>query len=155
MEQLELGMEKTEYTVKDLEDLAKQIRDQRDIVAEKKAVYSDEQAKLDEIEARAVRILSELKKTSYKSEFGTIVCVDEERVNLPATPEAKDAFIAYLKERGEFERMITFNSNTLNSFYKQEKEMAKSSGDALDLLNFSIPGIDEPKIRQKLQFRRK
>lgn len=147
-------MEK-EYTVADLETLAREIRDRRKDVAEKKAVYTDAYHELEEKEATAIRILGELKKSSYKSEFGTIVRVEKKRVSLPETPEDKEAFIAYLKERGEFERMITFNSNTLNSFYKQEEEVAKESGDPMDALNFSIPGIKEPTIREEIQFRSK
>ena len=76
-------------------------------------------------------------------------------MNLPATPEDKENFFSYLKEKGLFESLITVNSNTLNSFYMREWETVKEHGDPEEAMNFKIPGIQEPKLHEVISFRKK
>ncbi len=147
-------MSQAQYTIEDLERLSREIRDMREKVAELKKPYTDMQDELDAKEALAIGILKELGKKSYQGEAGTITRVESYRVNLPNSPEDKAAFRAFLEERGDFDRLLTYNSNTVNSYYMQEWENAKQSDDPTDALNFKIPGIQEPKIRETIQFRK-
>ena len=140
--------------VQELEDLAEQMKLLREEIDEDKKALSEKTQLLDEIEAKFVAHLKELGKTSYKSEHGTVTRVEKWRVNLPATPEDKQKFLEYIKSKG-LESMLTVNSNSLNSYYMTEWEQAKNSGDPEDALNFSIPGISEPKVHEIISFRRK
>ena len=61
------------------------------------------------------------------------------RKNAPyAKIEDKEALTAFLKERGIFEDMITFNAAKMNSFYKEEMERAKEEMN----LDFKVDGMD-------------
>lgn len=146
-------MEEKQYTVQDMEALAERVRKKREDVAAKKKIYSEECAALDALEREVLAALKSIGKTSYKSEKGTLIKVQKWRVSLPKTPEAWDAFFEHLKSRGEFDNLVTVNSNELNSYYMEEWDNAKKSPDPMDALNFSIPGIDEPKVHETISFR--
>ena len=118
----------SEVTVQTLEDLAEQIAVLREEIAVDKAALSEKNELLEETEQNFLNHLKELGKTSYKSNFGTISKVEKWRVNLPDSPEAKEELQAYLIEKG-LKSMLTVNSNTLNSYYMQEWEIVKESGD--------------------------
>lgn len=142
-------------TVANVEELAKKIQDKRAEKEAKAAELAECNKELVELEQLAVRTLRELGKTSYKSEYGTITRTEKWRVNLPSTPEAREEFFAYLKEKGIFEKMITVNSNSLNAFYMQEWDASKDPNDPMASLDFRIPGIEEPKLYETMSFRKK
>jgi len=144
----------SEVTVQTLEDLAEQIAVLREEIAVDKAALSEKNELLEETEQNFLNHLKELGKTSYKSNVGTISKVEKWRVNLPDSPEAKEELQAYLIERG-LKSMLTVNSNTLNSYYMQEWEIVKESGDPEAAMNFSIPGLKEPKLYETISFRKK
>lgn len=144
----------SEVTVQTLEDLAEQIAVLREEIAVDKAALSEKNELLEETEQNFLNHLKELGKTSYKSNFGTISKVEKWRVNLPDSPEAKEELQAYLIEKG-LKSMLTVNSNTLNSYYMQEWEIVKESGDPEAAMNFSIPGLKEPKLYETISFRKK
>lgn len=144
----------SEVTVQTLEDLAEQIAVLREEIAVDKAALYEKNELLEETEQNFLNHLKELGKTSYKSNVGTISKVEKWRVNLPDSPEAKEELQAYLIERG-LKSMLTVNSNTLNSYYMQEWEIVKESGDPEAAMNFSIPGLKEPKLYETISFRKK
>lgn len=144
----------SEISVQSVEFLIKDIAEKRKDVEALKKTYSDANAELEELERKAIGMLKALGKSSFKGELGTITRVEKWRVNLPATDQDRENFFAYLRERGLFEKMITVNSNSLNSFYMQEWEQVKES-DPMEALNFRIPGISEPKAHETLSFRKK
>lgn len=141
-------------TVEEIENLVKQLADQRALVEELKRPYSEANEKLEEIEQKVAGALVEMGKDGYKSEYGTVSRRTEWRYNLPTTPEDKAAFFQFLREKGVFEQMATVNSNTYNSFCKAEQEAAVER-DPASALSFRIPGVPEPKQRQVLSFRKK
>lgn len=142
-------------TVEELEKIIQDYAVLRAEIEEEKKLMGEKTKALDELEGKIMATLKEIGKTSYKSEHGTISRVEKWRVNLPASPEEKEAFSNFLREKGIFEKMYTFNSNTLNSYYMEEWEQAKNSGDPEDALNFRVPGINEPKVHETISFRRK
>lgn len=144
----------SEITVDAIEGMAKSLKELREEIDADKAILSEKNAALDELENKIVLTLKELGKTSYRSEYGTVSRNEKWRVNLPATPEDRAEFFEYLKNKGLFENMITVNSNTLNSYYMKEWEQAKG-GDPEEALNFKVPGIGEPKLYEALSFRKK
>ena len=60
----------------------------------------------------------------------------------------KYALAEFLKMKGMFEDLFTFNAQTMNSFYKVEME-------ASDDIDFTVPGMSEPTLYRNLQLRKK
>lgn len=141
-------------TIQEVESLVKQLADQRELVENLKRPYSEANAKLEEMEMQMIGVLKEMGKSSYKSEYGTVSSRLEYRYNLPQTPEARAEYFKFLRDKGVFEQLITVNSNTHNSFCKAEMESAIER-DPESALTFRIPGVDEPKQREILSFRKK
>ena len=141
-------------TVEEVESLVKQLADQRVLVDELKRPYSEANAKLEELEQKIANTLREMQKDSYKSEYGTVSRRLEWRFNLPTSPEDREKYFQFLKDKGVFEQMITVNANTHSSFCKAEWEAAKER-DPEGSLNFQIPGVPEAKQREILSFRKK
>jgi len=140
-------------TVADIEALVKTLAEKRLECEELKKPLTKANEELEAIEQKLVEALDEVGKDSYKSESGTVTRVNKWRVNLPQG-EDKLKFFEFLKERNLFEGMATVNSNSLNAFFMEEWENAKK-GDPMAALNFSLPGIGEPKAYKTLSFRRK
>lgn len=145
----------SDVTVQQLEELCQKMRALDDEIEKDEKALSEKNKEYKKLEAQATQWLKELDKTSYKSNHGTVMRVEKWRVNLPQTPEAREEFFNWLKERGLFDQMISVNSNTLNSLYMKEWEVAKESPDPTDALTFSIPGIPEPKLHETVSLRRK
>ncbi len=162
MEQLPLGLEKpvdgaqqeprTPVTVQELDALIAEIAAKREVVDEKKTELSTLNKELESLEFKAVNYLKELGRKSYKTEDGMITRVEKWRVNIPTTPEAKNAMFEYFKARELFDKYATVNSNSLNSYYMEEWDAAKQRGEGMD---FNIPGIEPAKLTEIISFRRK
>lgn len=88
-------------------------------------------------------------KSSYKTQWGTLVCAKKFQVKLPDTEADRQALYAYLREKGHFEHLVSVNHMKLNSYYKQELDAAAESGN----IDFTIPGIKEPKVYEYIQMR--
>lgn len=139
-------------TVEDLEKIGQELKAKREEVKKKKDIYSAAQTELDRLENNATAMLKTAGKKTYISEFGRLTRVEQFRVKLPQSPEDWNKFLEYAKERGVYDELITVNSNELNSFYMQEWDNVKKNGSPEDALSFSIPGIEEPKVRETISF---
>lgn len=140
----------SEMTVGQLEGLCQQIAEQRKTAEEKKALYKLETDKLDSLEKNLLNTLKAMGRNNYPSKVGTFSISHRMSVKLPATPEERKAFFAYLQERGLYDSMVSVNSNTLNAFYKKEFEIANEEGRGLD---FAIPGVGEPTLNEIMAFK--
>lgn len=114
--------------------------------------HKKEQKKLQEeydaIERKVMGIMTECGKDKYYAQgLGTLYFSNRDTVTMPKDPADREAFFNYLKEKGAFEGLITVNSQTLNSFYKQEAEIANSP-------DFKIPGIGTPTRIKTLNMKR-
>lgn len=87
---------------------------------------------------------------SLKINGHTFYTNTKESVRTPKTDEDKKLFFDYLKEKGLFDQMISINSQTLNSLYKSMSEEALEKG----IVDFRLPGIDEPTIYKQLRIRK-
>ena len=124
-----------------------------------KAKYKDskdESSKLhSELEYAQAEFASKLEDaglSSYKGSKGTFSFRYEDGVLTPKTIEEKQAFFNYVREKYGDEyawNMISFNSRTLNSFFKEENNQAESE----DNFDLTIPGLtrSEPRIRFSLR----
>lgn len=135
--------------VSDLEAVCSQIKDARQVEADIKNVLKEHQEKLSSLESKALEMLNELDKDSYRSNSGTIYRSSRVTWLVPKMPEERLAFFGYLREQGVFEQMITVHSQTLNSYCKVEAEKAKERGEVLE-----IPGLGTPSIQENIGFRK-
>lgn len=90
------------------------------------------------------KMLLELGQDSFRTPVGTMILTTRKSFKTPKDEESRNAFFGKLKELGLFEGMITVNSNTLNSFLKEEYAQAEARGD--DMVTFKFPGIEPPTI---------
>jgi len=87
-------------------------------------------------------------------ECGTVYRQKEFSVQVPKTPGDKEAlfnWIAVNKGKDVLDNMLSIHSQSLNSFYKSEFEIAKEEGN----VDFSIPGIKAPEVYYKLGMKSK
>lgn len=131
----------TGVTVQDLDTLVKEIVQLRakstQINAELSTVNKDLEAK----KIKMAGYLRELGRKSYKTEFGNLSLVEKWRVTLPKTVEDKLKLFDWLRSRGLYESYATVNSNSLNSLYLAERDVAIKEGRGME---FEIPGVSPP-----------
>jgi hypothetical protein len=117
----------------------------------KKKISTEALNKAEAIDAKILEALRQAGKSKYFVDgVGTISKVAKMIVRVPSSASAKKEFFRYLRTLGEdvLFAMTTVNSNTLNAWYNTKLEEASSKG----LLNFSVPGIEEPTTRESLRF---
>jgi hypothetical protein len=115
--------------------------------AERK-ILNEEYSKL---EHEVIAYLQAFNKERYSAHFGTVSVVNRFSYKVPKTPEAREKFFNYLKEKGDYDALISVNSQTLNAYCKTELEAAVERGDS----DFTVPGLDEPTLFQRAQIRKK
>ncbi len=137
-----------EINLVEFEALCSELFKQRKVIEEKKEEIKKEQVKYDELESKVIGVLTDTGKEKYHVEnFGTLYFSNRETVSMPKDPEARAKFFTYLKEKGHYESLITVNSQTLNSYYRQEADAANSP-------DFKIPGLNAPSVIKSLGMRR-
>ena len=107
-------------------------------------------ANLTEAQNKLLAFMEQFEKTSYKSKFGNIIRAQKTSVRVPKDPDSKAAFFKYLDKKGIKDDLLSVNSQTLNSFYKAEKEASIAAGAE----EFSIPGLEAPTVYFQLQMRK-
>jgi hypothetical protein len=138
-------------TVKDLDDLNLAIFQQREKIEQMEAAVKEENKLLQRMEAKLVAYLKELGRDKYQSPYGTVSITERYTYKLPASDEDRAKFFEYLKGLGVFDRLITVNHQTLNSFAKEQQKIAEEEGRGFD---FSIPGIGAPSLYETLNIRK-
>lgn len=106
--------------------------------------------KLKGIKASMIFKLKEMGVNSFKHATCQVIQTTKISVKNPQTPEEKEKFYNYLKEKNIFENMVSVNHMSLNSWYKEEIEAAKAAGN----FDFKIPGLGEPTIFEDISFRK-
>jgi hypothetical protein len=130
--------EKAPVTVTDLDALVKEIVQLRKKSREMTASLSAVNVELEAKKSKMAGYLRELGRKSYKTEVGNFTLVEKWRVTLPKTAEDKHKLFDWLEERGLYDTYATVNSNSLNSLYLTEWDIAKKEGRGME---FEIPGI--------------
>lgn len=139
-----------DISVGQLEELCNKISEQRKVCDEISAKHKAENQILDSLEKGLLVALETLGKDSYKSNVGTFSINHRTSIKVPQGDD-KMEFLHYLRDRGIHDAMVTVNSQTLNGWYRQEFEQARSEG---RLMEFKIPGIGEPVINKIISFRK-
>jgi len=136
-------------TLKELDELTEKLATAR----EKKAVLSAEARALEDeiegIEAKFIAHLEDADLTQFRGKRGLVSLVEKVSVRTPKTVADKKLLGKYLEKKGIFWDMFGVNSQTLNSFYKQERDYAKEQGQD----SFQLPGVDDPIASLSLSFR--
>lgn len=122
---------------------------------EKKARLNAQIKELNEAEERdeskILEMLEAAELDSFDGTKGKVSIVNRFTVRVPQSITDKQALFDYLKKRKIFFELVSVNSQTLNSFYKKEMEIAQSEGNT----EFKIPGVGEPGVKKSLSFRKK
>lgn len=106
------------------------------------------------VEAQKKKLLAYLKHFNREKfevpGVGTFYIRSQFSVKTPKSPESREAFFSYLKNKGAFDDLITVNHATLNAFYNAELEAARESG----VEDFKIPGLDDPTLYETVNMRK-
>ena len=131
----------SDVTVKELEELC----DTAFKLKEKIDSYEEEASELrKELFGYQQKIQAHLEhfgKESYGATGGNIEIKSRTSVKIPRTEEDKRALFKWLQDKGIFWELAGINSQTLNSLYKSEFEIAIEEG-----RDCVIPGISEPEV---------
>lgn len=125
------------------------------------AQYKNEAAELDRqlkvskgnlalVQKQILETLNALEIDSVKGHGFMFYKTQESSVKTPKTLEDKRALFDFLREKGIFDEMVSVNSQTLNSLYKNLAQEALEQG----VLEFNMPGIAEPTNFTKLKMRK-
>ena len=140
-----------QITVETLKTLVKEtfeFKAKLDIVKKQK---TEMEAEFKERTNKILGYLEALELENFKVPgFGNAIVQNKFSVKVPREPEEKKKLFDYLQERGQFWELVSVNSNTLNSYYKQELANAVDEGNE----DFKVPGIGEPMHYQSLQMRK-
>ena len=141
--------QKPSVSVADLNELCKQIAEQRVVCEEFSAKATEQNKILASLEAKAAAYLTELNQDNFKSPFGTVYKMQKWNFTLPKTPEAKAAFFSWLKEKGIADQYLTVHSASFNTLCRAEREAQAKQG-----LLPEIPGVDAPTLYESTGFRK-
>lgn len=140
--------------IRELQTKIKELKETRDNYDAKKLELQEIDSKCSALEADILQHFEENNMTSFRVDGVALISVSEKMsVKTPKTPEEKTAFFNWLKETKGEEVLLhyqTVNSQSLNSFYKQEWE----SMDDDKKLTFNIPGLEAPTSVKKLSVRK-
>lgn len=123
-----------QITLEELKGLCLEMFKQKAEVARVKEIKTAEEKKLKEMQDKILFHLEGHELKTFDTGIGKVT-----RKNMPyAKIVDKTALSNFLKERGIYDDMVTFNATKMNSFYKEEMERAKEEMN----LDFKVDGMD-------------
>lgn len=140
MSEHSISVKELDEMVENLFKMKKEIQDEEDKISEKSKI-------LEALKTKIIVTLKEHERESYRSDMGMVTVSQKWRVKLPANDIEKAKLIEHLRERGLFEKYVSVNSNSLNSLFMTDWEIAQKEGKGMD---FKMPGIDEPTLFETL-----
>ncbi len=138
-------------TVQELEKMISEYAEQKEEVDQAELVVANLKKIRTNTERRLLAFMNEFDKSSYRSTWGTLIKSGRYSWKTPKTPETRNQFFGYLREKGVFDGLISVNANTLSSFAKAEMAAAVERQD----IDFAIPGLEEPSYTERVSLRRK
>lgn len=126
----------------------RKLRDQKDALKNESALV---EAKSKAIEEQIKEALLLCGLTNFKGNDGDITLVEKSSVKVPKDPDSREKFRQFLDEKDMFDALWSVNSQTLNSWYREEEELAIERGE----MDFSVPGIETPSVYTELRMKRK
>jgi hypothetical protein len=158
-------LEEFEYNqaidLREMDKLIREYVEKREAHDKAKKAASDAYKEMDEVAAKIQGRLKYAGKKSYKVDgVGTFGVSKQYVVSFPSELADRQAFIKWLfKEHGNEVgySKVSVNHQTLNSMYNSESEAHNLAQEHLppeDRVPFSVPGISEPTLREKVSFRK-
>jgi len=142
--------EKHDTKIAEMNELAATIVELRDKEKEASNAKKVVTAQLEIAENRALALLEGHGLKQYRAPSCLLSLAFLTSAQTPKTPESKAALFQYLKSINRYDDMVSVNSQTLNSFYKEQLELAKERGED----DLKIPGITEVKVLPRLSVTR-
>lgn len=136
--------------ISEFDKLAEQIKVLYEKYDAKKLELDRINEELKPLEDKAISLLQESGRTSFKTPFGTLIASEQWSVKIPRTEEAKKELFKWLEEKQLFWQLANVNSQSLNSLFKQCKEESEERGE----LSFQLPGVEPATLNLKFSFRK-
>lgn len=140
----------SDMSVSDFDALCSRAFEQRKKIDGMKEELKQEQEEMRKLESKILAQMELWDKKNYSCPFGKVQVSNKFVVPVPKSEEAKRLLFEEFKRRGIFYQYATVNSNSLNSWYKQELEEAQRNGIAA----LDIPGLESPTHISILSFRK-
>jgi hypothetical protein len=142
-------------TTAELDLLVKRMREAQLDYDQKSLISKEAHFHLEGCKKKLLDLLTKAGKTKYDCEgVGKVTISERMSVSYPADLDERRKFVSYLQETFGEEGVMTYltvNSKTLGTFYKEQFNNAKETGDASE---FTLPGIPEPKASLTIGFRK-
>tara|TARA_R100000234_G_C4915066_1_gene141588 strand:- start:159 stop:578 length:420 start_codon:yes stop_codon:yes gene_type:complete len=135
-------------TLKDLDALVKQMRDEYEKYSECRAQAAIHDRVCKRLKIEILDVLNENGKSKYHVDgLGMVSVKNNYKVTVPKNPEDKLKMLEYFKNFGEniYADNVSVNYQRLNSWYNAEVEEQGP--------DFQIPGVGAPVIEQSISFR--
>ena len=126
-----------EITITEMDCMLEDLAAQKKTYEDAKKASSKEFEKLENLKREVLYWLEKSNHEKYSSRDVTVYKQARHSYKVPKGDQ-QDMFYAWLKERGDFDRLISVHSRTLNAYCKEEMEAALSKGD----VDFEIPGVE-------------
>lgn len=140
--------------MKEFTDQVKRFWEFKLAIAEEESVLKEKKGKLENMKRDLLKGLEAAELQNYKVPgFCTINKVKEFSVSTPKELEEKIALYEYIQaKKGQdvLENMRSINSRTLNSFYKEEFDVAVEEGN----YDWNLPGVKKPELKFRLGARK-
>lgn len=138
-------------TIKDFSILTLDYSKQKQIANNLKLELESVNDVMFQLEQKILASMSELSLSKYSIEgVGTVYLQNKLSVKTPNTEEDKAAFYGHLKEIGQYDALMSVNSQTLQAWYKAQLETAQIDGQGIP----HIPGLTEITSYQQVVLRK-
>lgn len=116
-------------TLEEFKALVSLYKTQKEELERLKLEISAVQENADSTEKTILAAMEELNLSNFSIDgIGTIFVRTKFSVKTPKSPESKEAFYQYLKDIGQFDSLISVNSQTLNAWVNGLKEVSERDG---------------------------
>lgn len=139
----------TEQTneLSELTELASELKQSIDKVEGQLKQLKDKQG---EVHSKILKVLELSEIDSVKSHGFLFYTQSNSSVKTPKTLDEKLRLFDFLEAKGIFNEIVSVNSQTLNSLYKNLEAEALENG----VLEFRMPGVEAPTVYKQLKMRR-
>lgn len=138
----------------DFDQAVREYAEARDKVADMETQLKPLKAEKTEKENKVLAMLAATKKEKYHvADVGLVFTATRTSVTTPKNIEDKQKLFDYIEEKYGRETLMDYlsvNSQRLNSFFKQEDDLATQDG----IADFKLPGVGDPASFTQLRFKK-
>lgn len=143
---------KAEISVSELKSLIANMRQLREKYDEAKRLSNEAHDKFREAEQLVINAMEATGQKRFNIPgMGTLSVVTKYQVTVPKDVEGKRQLFQYIRDnygQDVLDEYRSINYQSLNSFYKQEADIAESEG-----REFNLPGVDDPTEKIETRWR--